>query len=106
MKPLLLDAAESALPAEMARMIEGKPELTSLTQIDLIKLAREIRIQKIVFETAWDVYDQVQPKWKASREFLLAQVMGIVERFLSSDRRQIRVFGQSPAAGHQTRAMI
>ncbi|MGH9398533.1 MAG: BPTD_3080 family restriction endonuclease [Terriglobia bacterium] len=88
-KPLLLDATETALRAEMARMIEGKPELTSLTEIDLMKLAREFRLQKIVFETARDVYDQMKPTWKAGREFLLAQVVGIVERFLSSDRIQI-----------------
>jgi type III restriction enzyme len=88
-KPLLLDATETALRAEMARMIEGKPELTSLTEIDLMKLAREFRLQKIVFEAARDVYDQMKPTWKASREFLLAQVVGIVERFLSSDRIQI-----------------
>ena len=88
-KPLLLDATETALRAEMARMIEGKPELTSLTGINLMKLAREFRLQKIVFETARDVYDQMKPTWKASREFLLVQVVGIAERFLSSNRIQI-----------------
>ncbi|MGH9352106.1 MAG: restriction endonuclease, partial [Terriglobia bacterium] len=56
-KPLPLDATETALRAELARMIEGKPELTSLTEIDLMKLGRELRMQKIVFETARDVYD-------------------------------------------------
>lgn len=88
-KPLLLDATETTLRAELARLIEGKPELTSLTEIDLMKLAREFRMQKIVFETARDVYDQMKPAWKAGREFLLAQVVGIVERFLLSGRIQI-----------------
>jgi type III restriction enzyme len=88
-KPLLLDATETAIRAELARMIEGKPELTSLTEIDLMKLGRELRMQKIIFETARDVYDQMKPTWKASRELLLAQVVGIVERFLSSSRLHI-----------------
>jgi len=88
-KPLLLDATQTALRAELARMIEGKPELTSLTEINLMKLGRELRMQKIVFETARDVYDQMKPTWKGSREFLLAQVVGIVERFVASDRIHI-----------------
>ena len=43
-------------------------------------------MQKIVFETARDVFDQMKPNWKGSREYLLAQVMRLVEQFLRSDR--------------------
>lgn len=33
-------------------------------------------MQWIVFEAARDVYDQIQPTWKGSREVLLAQLVG------------------------------
>ena len=55
-------------------------------QIDLERLAREFRTQKIIFETARDVYDQMQKDWKGSKEFLLAQLVRLVEQFIRSDK--------------------
>ena len=39
-----------------------------------------------MFESARDVYDQMKPNWKGNKEYLLAQLIGLVERFISSDR--------------------
>ncbi|MGA3325543.1 MAG: hypothetical protein ABSF45_13815 [Terriglobia bacterium] len=39
-----------------------------------------------MFETARDVYDQMKPNWKGNREYLLAQVIGLVDRFIASER--------------------
>lgn len=36
-----------------------------------------------------NVYDQMKPAWKGSREFLLAQIIGLVEKVLRSDRIRI-----------------
>lgn len=88
-KPLLLDANDPIIRAELARMIEGKPELTSLTQIDLMELGRRFRMQKVIFEMARNVYDQMKPTWKANREYLLAQLVGLVEGFIRAGRIQI-----------------
>jgi type III restriction enzyme len=60
--------------------------VTKITQIDLDRLARESRTQKIIFEAARDVYDQMQQDWKGSKELLLAQLVHLVEQFLRSDR--------------------
>jgi type III restriction enzyme len=43
-------------------------------------------MQKIVFETARDVFDQMAPTWQGSREVLIAQLVPLVEIFLASDR--------------------
>jgi len=47
-------------------------------------------MQKIIFETARDLYDQMKPAWKGNREFLLAQLIGVVEqqmlRYLKADK--------------------
>ena len=56
-KVLELDAARTAQLAELAPTIDGKPDLTKIASIDLENLAREFRTQRIVFETARDVYD-------------------------------------------------
>jgi len=88
-EPLHLDAYELTTLAELAPIVEGKPDVTRISSIDLEDLGRRFRMQKIIFETARDVYDQMRPTWKASKEYLLAQLIYLVERFLISDRIRI-----------------
>ena len=57
--------------------------------IDLQELGRTLRLQRVVFEAAIEVFDQVKPRWKGSREVLLAQVIGLVEQVIRSDRIEI-----------------
>ncbi|MHA2644567.1 MAG: BPTD_3080 family restriction endonuclease [bacterium JZ-2024 1] len=94
--PLVLEASGTARIAELAPILEGKPDVTQIERIELERLAREFRTQRIIFETARDVFDQIKPAWKGSREVLLAQVVQIVERFIRSDRIVIqpKVFNQ------------
>lgn len=84
-----LDMHETATAAEIAPIIDGKPDLGSVSEIDLQDLAREYRMQKVVFEAARDVYDQMQPSWKGNKQFLIAQLIPLIERFLASDRVRI-----------------
>ena len=107
-EPLILDAGQTARIAELAPVVEGKPDMTMLAAIDLERLAREFRTQRIVFETARDVYDGMQADWggdgsggrsgsgSGSREVLLAQLVRLVEQFVRSDRIVIepRLFAQ------------
>ena len=88
-EPLDLNASETAQVAELAPIVDGKPDVSKLSRIDLETLAREYRTQKIVFETARDVYDQMQTSWSGSRESLIAQLVKLVEQFLLSDRLAI-----------------
>ena len=83
---LELDAARTAQLAELAPTIDGKPDITKIDSIDLHELAREFRTQRIVFETARDVYDQMRANWPGDRTFLLAQLVRLVEQFIRSDR--------------------
>jgi len=84
--PLELNAAQTAQVAEMAPILEGKPDVTKIERIELERLAREFRTQRIIFETARDVFDQMKHAWQGGRETLLAQLVKIVERFIASDR--------------------
>jgi type III restriction enzyme len=83
---LVLDAYKTPNIAELAPMIDGKPDFTKLKEIDLAGLAQRFRMQRIVFETASEVYDQMAPKWKGSREYLLAQLVRLVEHYIDSGR--------------------
>lgn len=87
--PLVLDAIDLATRAELAPILAGKPDVTRLTDVDLQDLARRFRLQKITFETARDVFDQMRPAWKGNPDILIGQVIRIVEQFLRSDRIEI-----------------
>jgi len=88
-EPLQLNASETTMLAEIAPIIAGKPDVTKINEIKLEELGRKQRIQRIIFETALDVYAQIQPDWQGSREALLSQLVGLVDRFLASDRIHI-----------------
>ena len=83
-KRLALDAYQTPRIAELAPMIDGKPDFSKLKEIDLYELARRFRMQRVVFETASEVYDQMAPTWKGNREYLLAQLVRLIERYLDS----------------------
>ena len=69
--------------------MDGKPDESNISRIDLENLAREYRTQKIIFETARDIFDQMQPTWPGNREYLIAQLVRLVEEFIRSDRIRI-----------------
>jgi type III restriction enzyme len=85
-QPLELNAAQTPQVAELAPILEGKPDVTQISRIELEQLAREFRTQRIIFETARNVFDQIKQSWKGSREILLAQLVRIVEQFIRSYR--------------------
>ncbi len=88
-KPLRLDAYESPTNAQLAPIIEGKPDITKLSEIDLRKLADRFRMQRIIFSTSGHIYEQMKLTWKGNREYLLGQVIRLVERYIESDKLRI-----------------
>jgi type III restriction enzyme len=85
-KSLELNASHTVRLAELAPILEGKPDVTKIAEIDLERLARDFRTQKIIFEAARDVYEQMQENWKGSKESLLAQLVRLVEQFIASTK--------------------
>ena len=84
-----IEAAETLIwlhEADLAPVIDGKPDVTRVATIELQRLAQERRLQRITFETAQKVYDELQPDWPGNRTLLIAQVVRLTERFLRSDR--------------------
>ena len=82
---LELNASDTVQLAELAPVIAGKPDVTRISQIDLEALGRKFRMQKVIFETARDEFDLMKPGWKGSMEYLLAQLIRLIEQVLRSD---------------------
>lgn len=84
-KTLTLNAYDTPTLAEIAPVVDGRPDVTKISEIDLQNLGEKYRYQKIIFTTARDVYDQMAPDWKGDKNILLAQLIRIVEKFINSD---------------------
>lgn len=91
-EPLLLEADQTRLRADLAPILEGgHPDITKMTEIDLEKLDRNLRMQRIIFEASVEVYDLMKADWqKHSTKFaLLGQIIKLTELFINSDKIQI-----------------
>ena len=88
-----IEASETRLRADLAPIIEGKTDLEKCTQIDLEKLDAELRMQRIIFEVAGQVYEQMKDKcaWQlqGTKYALLGQVIRWVEEYLDCGAIQI-----------------
>ena len=84
-EPLELNAGHTPSLAELAPIVDGKPDYSQVSSIDLEELAKQSRTQTVVFRTARDIYDQMQPSWPGNRESLIAQLVKLVELFIGSD---------------------
>jgi type III restriction enzyme len=96
--PLLeIDAAHITQLAKLAPTVDGKPDTTKVTEIQLRDLAEKFRYQKLIFETARKLFEEETPAWRGSPDFLLGQLIQLVETFVHSDRLAItpNLFAQS-----------
>ncbi|MDD3995356.1 MAG: DEAD/DEAH box helicase family protein [Bacilli bacterium] len=93
MDTLTLEASETRIRAELAPIVDGKTDLMKCTDIDLEKLEQELRLQRIIFETAGQVYELVKSSWQneGTKFALIGQVIRLVEEYLASG-----VIGISP----------
>lgn len=94
-KRLELRPEETPLRTELAPFIEGKPDVTKLSEINLAdeqveKVLKVLRRQRLIFEISREVYDQVQPTWTGNKEYLLIQLVKIVEDFIDSNKLVIK----------------
>ncbi|MDH3658018.1 MAG: DEAD/DEAH box helicase family protein [Nitrosopumilus sp.] len=88
-KILNLDPEETTTVVDMAEVIDGKPNFATMTDIDLEKLNKKIRMQHIVFQVAKEVFETTKLDWKGNKEYLLIQIVKIVQEFLKSDKINI-----------------
>ncbi|MCH8330654.1 MAG: DEAD/DEAH box helicase family protein [Bacteroidetes bacterium] len=90
-KELEIDPYESITEAEMAAIIAGKANPKVKSAIGLDQIAKDTRIQTIVFRIASTIYNSEQkPDWKGSKEMFLAQVIRLVEQFMESGKIVIK----------------
>ena len=94
---LTIDPAQVALTADIAPALGGAAEWSQIVTIDLEKLPEEFRLQRLVFKAAQKAFEKLQEQFKGQREYLLFQLVRLVETFLASNRIDIpSLFHQDP----------
>ena len=95
--PLRIDPAQVALHADIAPALGGAADWSQIVTIDLERLPEEFRLQKLVFKAAQKAFEQLQEQFKGQREYLLFQLVRLVESFLASSKIEIpSLFHQDP----------
>jgi type III restriction enzyme len=90
-KSLDLDPYDTITSAELAAIIAGKPNPAALSEIDLKEIAEKFRLQSIIFRIASTIYNSEQKTdWKGSKETFLIQLIGIIEKFIYSNKIVIK----------------
>ncbi len=87
---LTINADDVRTIVELAPVVEGKADYSKIDQIKLDEIAKKFRLQKIIFEAAGDIYDQMKDEWKGNKEYLLGQIVKIVEEFTYSDKIDVK----------------
>jgi type III restriction enzyme len=96
-KPLIIDPSTIALHADIAPALGGAADWSQIKSIDLEKLPEEFRLQRLVFKAAQRAFEGLAQQFKGQREYLLFQLVRLVQQFLASDKIQIpSLFHQEP----------
>lgn len=95
--PLTIDPAKVALHADIAPALGGATDWSQIVTIDLERLPEEFRLQRLVFKAAQKGFERLQDQFKGQREYLLFQLVRLVETFLESNKIDIpSLFHQDP----------
>lgn len=90
---LTLDPKDTITHAELKPIMDGRPATApiGLKDVDLKGIADEYRLQTYLFRVVMNLYDEIcDPKWRGIKTDLLAQIVGLAEEFIYSDKIQVR----------------
>lgn len=95
--PLTLDPARTVIHADIAPAVGGATDASRIHAIDLEKLPGDFRLQRIVFTSARKAFEAMRDRFRGTPEFLVAQLIRLVESFVASDRLVVpSLFHQDP----------
>lgn len=103
---LRLDPAATRISAELAPAVGGATDLGNTTSIDLEKLPEDFRAQRIIFQAARKAFDQMSGRFKGNREYLVFQLIRLVERFISPTANKLDIPSLFHSDGLRRRILI
>ncbi len=89
MPVLKLDPAQIHVSADLAPALGGAADLSKAVSIDLEKLPEEFRLQRLLFVAARKGYAELKTGYSGGDEYLIQQLVRLVEQFLNSNKLDI-----------------
>lgn len=86
---LALDPAQTPVSAELAPALGGAADLSKVHAIDLEQLPDGFRLQRLTFQAARKAFEAMEGTFRGQREYLVFQLIRLVEQFFASDRLHI-----------------
>ncbi len=83
---LKLDPASTPVSAEIAPAVGGASDLGKVHVIDLEQLPEEFRLQRLLFLAARKGFDDLQGGFEGPSDYLVFQLIRLLEEFIGSDR--------------------
>jgi type III restriction enzyme len=97
MPPLKIDPAQVHVTADLAPALGGAADLSKAVSIDLEALPEEFRLQRLLFLAARKALSTVEHGYVGGREWLIQQLVRLVEQFFNSKQLEIpSQFHQDP----------
>lgn len=97
MPPLKIDPAQVHVTADLAPALGGAADLSKAVSIDLEALPEEFRLQRLLFLAARKALSTVEHGYVGGREWLIQQLVRLVEQFFNSKQLEIpSLFHQDP----------
>lgn len=81
---LVLDPASTPISADLAPALGGATDMGQVSAIDLERLPDGFRLQRLVFQAARKGFAELRHSFSGTEEYLAAQLVRIVETFLTS----------------------
>ncbi len=96
-EPLTLDPAQTPISAEIAPALNGATDWSKVHLIDLETLPEDFRLQRLTFKAARKAFEELRGRFSGNPEFLVVQMVRLVEQFLASGKLVIpSLFHQDP----------
>jgi type III restriction enzyme len=89
--PLTLSPEDAPTVVETAPVVDNKPRYDQIKEMDLDKLADDNRLQKLKFQAAARLHEQFGKNWPGDPGSHISQLIQIVDKFLASDKLQMKV---------------
>ena len=94
---LTLDPATTIISADVAPAVGGATDMSKVHVIDLEKLPEDFRLQRLTFKAARKGFEEMQGRFTGNRDYLVFQLIRLIEHFLQSDKLSIpSLYHQDP----------
>ena len=91
LKPLELSTEDARTVVEIAPVIDGKPDLTKLTELQLLKFAEEKRFQSLKLQAAVRLRERFKENWDGDPASHVSQLLKLIDTFVDSDQLVIKL---------------